>query len=103
MEGEDGVLLIVLAGQEGLEAGGLDPLFQFLHLPVDFGDGGLVVIVVGQLDHDLQVVIPGAELFVPLDGAFECPGLFEDLLGFLGVVPEPRLGRLLLQLLDLDL
>jgi hypothetical protein len=94
---EDGVALVVLAGEEGLE---LLPVVRFLEGREGRGDLGLGLgFPLGQeLDQDAGLLDLVVEFLPPVELGDQAVALPEDLGGLLVVVPEGGVGYDLLQL-----
>ena len=99
MEGENGVVLIVFAGEQDLDALALllrpDLALGALHL----GNEGFVVLLDGQLGQGDGILQLGGQVFVfgdPVLGALDLP---EHLSGILLIVPKGGVGGGGLQLL----
>ena len=101
VEGQNGVVGIILPGEQGPQAGGLDLLRKGGELLLQLRQHGLVVLLQRHLAQSQQILPGGAELPVILALVLEDLQALLHLLGVGHVVPEalPLTGRL--QLLDL--
>ncbi len=101
VEGQNGVVRVVLAGQQRAEAHALGLFRKVGVLVLQLFEQRIVVLLHGHIDEGHHVVPAGAELLIALDLTFE---LFEPLLNLLGllhVVPEAVTLAGCLQLFDL--
>ena len=88
MKRENGVGGIVLAGEQGLEPGGLHALDEGGVFFLQFGEEGLVLFLVAHLAQDHHVVPGGAALGLGLQLVLFLLELLQDFLGVLRVVPK---------------
>ena len=101
MEGEDGVVRVILAGQQGAEPGLLDPLGKLLILVLQLFEHRVVVLLDSHLAYGVHIVPRGAELLEILDLILERLEPLLYLLGSLNIVPEALALRGRFELLDL--
>ena len=103
MEGHEGVVAVVFAGQQRAE---LLRRYRFLQLLVagfQLPEHGFIVLLDGHFADGQQVVAQRTHLVVRLDLALERTHAGDDLLALLRIVPEARLRGLDFKLLDLAL
>ena len=98
VEGEDGVVAVVFAGEQGGQAALTDLLFQRLVAGGHVLQLGGIVLLLGHLAQGQGVLPFGHQLVVLLDLVLQALDLAAHLLAALQVVPEALLLRLLLQL-----
>src|SRR5439155_6372560 len=97
MEADDGVVRVVLAGQEIGELEVIELPLQRLDLPGELG-GELRIVLVGQeLVHRLEIVKLLYHSRVALQGGVQARELGGQPLAAGGVVPDARLGELALE------
>ena len=89
MEGEDGVVLVVFAGEQGLQPGSVHPLLQIGVAGDQFLQHGVVVLLDGHIAKHQQILPLGTHLFIGIDLVLQLMDLLGNLLGFLRIVPEP--------------
>ena len=103
MEAEDGVVAVVLTGQQSAEGLAIQLLFKggkaFLHL----GEEALVLHLLGHLNGGDHVLVHGVQSAVVGDLVLQLLGALQHLLALGRIVPELGLGGLLFQLFDLGL
>ena len=103
VEGQNGVAVIVLTGEQRREADLLDPLLQIGEALLQLGQQAGVVHLVAHVDEGEQVVARGDELFKAVDLILQLLGAHLIGLRALDVVPEAVLMRLGLEPRDLVL
>ena len=101
VEGEDGVVRVVLAGQQRGQARGLYLFGEGGVLVLQLVEHGVVVFLDGHLAQGGQIVPGGAEAVEVVDLVLEVFQALLHLLGFLHVVPEALALAGGLELLDL--
>ena len=100
VEGEDGVVRVILAGEQSAESGFLDLLGKLLVLALKLLEHRVVVLLNGHLAYGVHIVPRGAELLEVLDFVLERLEPLLDFLGFLHIVPEALALRGRFKLLD---
>ena len=103
MEGENGVIRIVLAGQQRAQTRLLKLLFKLRVLALELGQHRIVVLFYGHFAQRHQIIPAGAELLVVFNLALELLQTFLNALRFFDIVPEAVACALTLKLLDLFL
>ena len=88
LEAHNGIVAVILAGEQRLQAAGLHLLGQPLEALLQLGEHGVVVLLGSHLADGHQVVPVGGHFLEPLDFGLRLPGLDHDLLALLWVVPE---------------
>ena len=99
MNGDDGVQAVGLAGEQGGELEAVDLRPEGIELGTDFGAD--VLALAAQVEVGVEVAELGGERVVGLDLLLQPLALGEDRLGGFVVLPEIRLGYLLLNLVKL--
>ena len=103
VDGEYDVVRVVLAGEQGGEAHGLEVALEPGVVRLQLGEHGVVVLLERHLADDHEVVPGGAELLVLLTLLLELFHALLHLLAPVEVVPEAVLRALGLELGDLAL
>ena len=98
VDGEYGVVRVVLAGEQGGEAHGLQLALELGVVRLQLAEHGVVVLLQRHLADDHEVVPGGAELFVFFALLLELLEALLHLLAPVDVVPEAVLGALGLEL-----
>ena len=88
VEAHKGIVLIVVAGEQGFQAAGLHLLLQDLKALPQLVEHGVVVFLGGHFADGHHVVPGGNHLLVALNLCLGLLDLNGDLLALLGVVPE---------------
>ena len=88
LEGYQGVVAVVFAGQEGFETRFLHLLFQFRVPGGQLIQHGVVVLFDGHFADGHEIVPGGQHLLIPLHLGLQLTAPLHDLLGDLLVVPE---------------
>ena len=101
VEGQDRVVRVVLAREQGRQAHRLGLFGEGGELALQLLEHGRVVLLAGHLAERIHVVPGRAELFIALDLALERLEALLHLLGLLHVVPEAVARAHGLELLDL--
>ena len=101
MEGEDGIVGVVLPGEQGGQISFLQGGFQLSIALLDLGQKGGVVLLHSHLHQGGKVLPLGGKAGVVLYFVFQLLGALEYLLGGGDIVPEIRVAGFLLQLLHL--
>ena len=101
VEGEDGVVRVILAGQQRFEPHGFERLLKGLELALEVGQHRVVVLLNGHLAHGQHILPCAGELGVALELVLERFDALLHALAVFGVVPETVLRALLLELFDL--
>ena len=101
MEGENGVVGVVLPGEQGGQAGLLQGGLQLAVALGDLGQEALVLLLGGHLHQGGEVLPLACQLRVVFQLALELLGALEHFLGGGHVVPEIGVAGFLLQLLHL--
>ena len=101
MEGENGVVGVVFAGQQSRQTALADLLFQVVVPGGDLRQQGGVVLLLGHLAQGHGVLPLGHQPVILLDAVLQALDLLGHLLAVLNVVPEAVLLRLGLQVLQL--
>ena len=101
VEGEDGVVRVILAGQQRLQTHGFELLFKGLELALQLFEHGVVVLLERHLADREHIVVLRAQTIIFLDLVFQGADALLDLLAVFCVVPEALLRALLLQLFNL--
>ncbi len=100
VEGQDGVPAVVLAGQQRGKTLGFKIPLEFFKLLLGLRQQRKVLPLVGKLNQGHQIAVRAFQLLVPFNFVFQGAGAPQDFLRPFRIVPEPRLGRLLVQLRD---
>ena len=100
MEGEDGVLAVVFAGEQRGKGLLFQLLLHLLHAGAAVVDQVEVALFVRKLDHDQRVVKGGLQIVIRLDFAFEQRNALQHLLRIGKVAPEVFIGGLRFQRFD---
>ena len=103
VEGENGVVGVILPGEQGAQAHGLRLLGEGSKLALQLLQHGVVVFLNGHLAHGVHIVPGRAELFKILFLGLQHLQALLHLLGSLHIVPEALTLAGRLQLLDLFL
>ncbi len=90
MERDDGVVEVILAGQEGRQFGLADILGQSGGVPVEVGLDGRVAFLPPEFGQDGQVLVPLGQSLDPFDLLLQPAEPADDLLRVLLVGPEVR-------------
>ena len=93
---DQGLALVVLAGQHRLDLEGVDGLGNLGQLLV--GQLGALTLLLGELVHHRQVLEPGAQVTQSTQLGLHAGELRGDPLGVVRVVPQARVGGLGLEL-----
>ena len=101
MEGENGVVGVVFAGQQSRQTALADLLFQVVVPGGDLRQQGGVVLLLGHFAQGHGVLPLGHQPVILLDAVLQALDLLGHLLAVLDVVPEAVLLRLGLQVLQL--
>ena len=101
MEGQNRVVFVIFAREQGLQTLLLERFAHDIHLGLRFLEERQILLLVGKLDQGDRVLILGNKRLVCLYLALERAGFLQDLLGLFHVVPKARLGCPQLELLDL--
>ena len=88
MEADQGVVIVVMAGEQGLQPAALHVLLQLGEALFQLLQHGIVVLLGGHFTNGHQVVPGRTHLFVMLNFRLGLPGLDHDLLALFGVIPE---------------
>ena len=103
MEGENGIVFIILAGEQSGQLLGLqishDKIIALLGFLID----AFIVHLNGKFDQCQCIVISTAQLFIALEHILDMTHLPDYLLGVLLVIPESAYGSLSFQLLKTGL
>ena len=99
----NGVIRIVLAGQQRAQTRLLKLLFKLRVLALELRRHRIVVLLYGHFAWRHQIIPAGAELLVVFNLALELLQTFLNALGFFDIVPEAVACALTLKLLDLFL
>ena len=99
-DGDDGLALVIFAGEERPDFHRLEVLAQLLELRVGLGQFVVAPFFGGQLVEHREVVEPLPQLLDAAQLTLGVRQLTGDLLGVRLVVPKMRVGRLVLELFD---
>ena len=102
MEAEDGIVAVVLTGQQGAERLAIQLHFKGGKALLHLGEEALVLHLLGHLDGGDHVLVHGVQSAVVGNLVLQLLGALQHLLALGRIVPELRLGGLLFQFLDLD-
>ncbi len=100
-DGDEGVALVVLPGEERADLEGVDRLAQRGQLVLGLDHAGVVALLLPELDEHREVVEARAQAAEPVDVGLQPREPGGDLLGVVDVVPQVGRGDLLLELGDL--
>ena len=89
MEAHHGVVPVVVAGEQGLQAAALHLLGKNLKALLQLVQHGIVVFLLGHFADGHQVIPVGEHLFIPFNLSLRLLGLDHDLLALIRVIPEP--------------
>ena len=95
---EVGVVAVRLARQQSLDAAPLRLVVEFAQRGFAFADRSVVVLRFAELDERYAVVEAALQIAIGIDRALELLALAHDLLRRLGIIPEARILRALVQL-----
>ena len=101
VEGEDGVVRVILAGQQRLEPHGFERLLEAVKFALEVGQHRVVVLFDGHLAHGQHILPRAGELGVAIELVLERLDALLHALAVFGVVPEAVLRALFLELFDL--
>ena len=101
VEGNQRVVFIVLAGQQGGKLLLGHTFLQFLITGLQLFEHGFVVLFDRHFADGEQIFAQAVHFFIGFDLALECAHPRHDLLAFIRIVPKSGLGGLELKLLDL--
>ncbi len=103
VEGQHGVALVIIPAHQRFQRQRVHMAAQPGQLVFRFAGGGLVVFLLRQLDHHLQVVPLAAEVVIMADFPFQGRNPLVDVGGTLHVIPKAGRGHFLAQLNQLAL
>ena len=101
VEREDGVVRVILAGEQRLQTHGLELFLEGLVFLLQLFEHGVVVLLERHLADREHIVVLRAQAIIFLDLVFQGADALLDLLAVFRVVPEALLRALLLQLFNL--
>ena len=101
MEGQDGVVAVVVAEQQGCQLAAVEIIGQFGKAGLQLLEHGFVLRLDGELAEGQQILPLGLEVVEALNLVLERFGALEDFLRILHIVPESRLARAVLQFFHL--
>jgi hypothetical protein len=100
-DGDQGVALVVLPGEQRAHLESIDDLLQGHQFGFGLGQTGGVLLFLAELDQQGQVIEAGPEADDPVDVGLQRGQPRRHPLGPVGIVPQVRRGGLALQLGDL--
>ena len=100
MQGNDGVVVVIFAGKQGLHADVLILGDELIHVCLDIRQNSRVIFLITHLDEKLDLLEKLRQMMIDRDIVLQAFQSLHALLGFLRVIPEIRLLHFSLKLLN---